>query len=80
LKLAVDGKNSTEAFLLEWKRLDSARSLQEVLQAAKLRSKINKVGSIHMLRQNSIRTTMRYTHVTNKQISKIGSPLDKLDW
>jgi len=80
----------------------SARSLQEVLQAAKLRSRINKVGSIHMLRHsyathlmdagtdirfiqdllghNSIRTTMRYTHVTNKQIAKIGSPLDKLDW
>ena len=27
---------------------------------------------------NSLRTTMQYTHVSNKQISKIQSPLDKL--
>ncbi len=31
-----------------------------------------------LLGHNSLRTTIRYTHVSKKQISKIQSPLDKL--
>lgn len=31
-----------------------------------------------LMGHNSLRTTMQYTHVSNKQISKIQSPLDKL--
>ena len=80
----------------------SSRSLQEVLQKAKLKSQIFKVGSIHMLRHsyathlleagtdiriiqellghNSLKTTMRYTHVSKKELGKIISPLDKLSW
>jgi hypothetical protein len=27
-----------------------------------------------------VKTTLRYTHVRQKSISKIESPLDKLDW
>jgi integrase/recombinase XerD len=33
-----------------------------------------------LLGHNSIKTTMRYTHVSNKDIGKIESPLDKLKW
>jgi site-specific recombinase XerD len=33
-----------------------------------------------LLGHNSIRTTMRYTHVSRKDIGRIESPLDKLDW
>jgi len=33
-----------------------------------------------LLGHNSIRTTMRYTHVSKKEIGKIVSPLDKLQW
>ena len=33
-----------------------------------------------LLGHNSIRTTMLYTHVSNKVIGKIESPLDKLNW
>jgi site-specific recombinase XerD len=33
-----------------------------------------------LLGHNSIRTTMRYTHVSKKEIGKIQSPLDKLNW
>ena len=33
-----------------------------------------------LLGHNSIRTTMRYTHVSKKEIGRIGSPLDKLNW
>ena len=80
----------------------SARSVQEVLQQAKLNSKITKKGSVHMLRHsyathlleagtdiriiqellghNSLKTTMRYTHVSKKELGKIVSPLDKLNW
>jgi len=31
-----------------------------------------------LLGHNSIKTTMRYTHVSKKDISRIESPLDKL--
>jgi site-specific recombinase XerD len=80
----------------------SARSVQSILQTAKLKAKINKTGSVHMLRHsyathlmeggtdiriiqellghNSIKTTMRYTHVSKKDIGRIESPLDKLAW
>ncbi|MGI8952938.1 MAG: tyrosine-type recombinase/integrase [Chitinophagaceae bacterium] len=33
-----------------------------------------------LLGHNSIKTTMRYTHVSKKDIGKIESPLDKLNW
>jgi site-specific recombinase XerD len=33
-----------------------------------------------LLGHNTIKTTMRYTHVSNKVIGNIQSPLDKLDW
>ncbi|MES2005983.1 MAG: site-specific integrase [Bacteroidota bacterium] len=33
-----------------------------------------------LLGHNSIKTTMRYTHVSKKDIGKIESPLDKLKW
>ena len=33
-----------------------------------------------LLGHNSINTTMRYTHVSKKDIGKIESPLDKLQW
>ena len=80
----------------------SPRSIQAILQNAKLKAKVKKTGSIHMLRHsyathlmeggtdiriiqellghNSIKTTMRYTHVSKKDIGKIESPLDKLQW
>ena len=80
----------------------SSRSIQLVLQEAKLKAGINKKGSTHMLRHsyathllesgtdirfiqellghNSIKTTIRYTHVSQKSIGNIQSPLDKLDW
>jgi len=33
-----------------------------------------------LLGHNSITTTMRYIHVSKKEIGKIESPLDKLKW
>ncbi len=33
-----------------------------------------------LLGHNTITTTMRYTHVSKKDIGKIESPLDKLSW
>lgn len=33
-----------------------------------------------LLGHNSIKTTMRYTHVSKKDIGRIGSPLDRLNW
>jgi integrase/recombinase XerD len=33
-----------------------------------------------LLGHNSITTTMRYVHVSKKDIGKIESPLDKLNW
>lgn len=33
-----------------------------------------------LLGHNSVKTTERYTHVSTKQIGKVQSPLDKLDW
>ena len=80
----------------------STRSIQLILDAAKLKAKVKKHGSTHMLRHsyathlleagtdiriiqellghNSIKTTMRYTHVSKKILDKIESPLDKLSW
>lgn len=80
----------------------SSRSVQFILKNAKLKAKVVKQGSTHMLRHsyathlleggtdiriiqellghNSIKTTVRYTHVSKKSLSKIESPLDKLKW
>ena len=80
----------------------SVRSVQEILQQAKIKGNIVKKGSVHMLRHsyathlleggtdiriiqellghNSLQTTMRYTHVSKKELGKIVSPLDKLSW
>ena len=33
-----------------------------------------------LLGHNSIRTTMRYTHVSIKSLGNIQSPLDRLKW
>lgn len=33
-----------------------------------------------LLGHNSIKTTFRYTHVSQKSLEKVGSPLDKLNW
>lgn len=79
----------------------SARSMQQVLQAAKQRAGIIKPGGIHALRHsfathlldrgtdvtmimkllghNHIKTTLRYLHVTNRDILQIVSPLDELN-
>lgn len=78
----------------------SARSLQEVLHAAKKKAGVLKPGSVHLLRHsfathliekgtditmiqklpghNSIHTTLRYLHTSNKDLLKIISPLDDL--
>jgi integrase/recombinase XerD len=80
----------------------SMRSVQKIVQQAKVKSGIWKTGGTHMLRHsyathlletgtdiriiqellghNSITTTMRYTHVSKKDIGRIESPLDKLNW
>jgi integrase/recombinase XerD len=80
----------------------SVRSVQLILDDAKIKARVQKKGSTHMLRHsyathlmeagtdvriiqellghNSISTTMRYTHVTQKSLDKVGSPLDKLNW
>lgn len=79
----------------------SARSMQLVLAAAKVRAGIMQPGSVHALRHsfathlldkgtdvtlimkllghNDIKTTMRYLHVTNRDILQIISPLDDLN-
>lgn len=79
----------------------STRSLQLVLNAAKLKAGILKPGSIHALRHsfvthlldkgtdvtmimkllghNDIKTTLRYLHVTNRDMLLVVSPLDNLN-
>jgi site-specific recombinase XerD len=79
----------------------STRSLQLVLNAAKLKAGILKPGSIHALRHsfathlldkgtdvtmimkllghNDIKTTLRYLHVTNRDMLQVVSPLDNLN-
>lgn len=76
------------------------RSAQKVLTQAKFKARVNKKGSIHLLRHsyathlletgtdiryikellghNSLKTTLRYTHVSIKKIAAIQSPLDRL--
>ena len=36
-------------------------------------------GNAHKLRHSSIKTTMIYTHVSNKAINRIPGPLDRLN-
>ena len=79
----------------------STRSVQLVLNAAKQKAGIIKIGSVHALRHsfaihlldkgtdvtmimkllghNDIKTTLRYLHVTNRDMLKVISPLDNLN-
>jgi len=78
----------------------SIRSLENIIQEAKIRAGIKKAGSMHMLRHsfathlldkgtdvvfiqkllghNNIKTTLRYLHVTNKDILTILSPIEDI--
>jgi site-specific recombinase XerD len=78
----------------------SIRSLELIIQAAKLKAGVNKDGSMHMLRHsfathlldkgtdvvmiqkllghNDIKTTLRYLHVTNKDLLHILSPIEDI--
>ncbi|MBK7885255.1 MAG: tyrosine-type recombinase/integrase [Chitinophagaceae bacterium] len=78
----------------------SSRSIQIVLQKAKLKAGIHQEGSMHMLRHsfathlldkgidvvfiqkmlghNDIKTTLKYLHVTNKDLVNIISPLEDI--
>ena len=50
---------------------------KETMQVVR-NSDIHQLAIKDLLRHNSLRTTMIYTHVSKKHISKIQSPLDKL--
>lgn len=78
----------------------SIRSLESIIQAAKMKAGISKSGSMHMLRHsfathllekgtdvvliqkllghNDIKTTLKYLHVTNKDMINILSPLEDI--
>ncbi len=78
----------------------SVRSLESIIQKAKVKAGIKKGGSMHMLRHsfathlldkgtdvvliqkllghNDIKTTLRYLHVTNKDILNILSPIEDI--
>jgi site-specific recombinase XerD len=78
----------------------SIRSIQTVLQTAKIKAGILKSGGMHALRHsfathlldkgidvvmiqkllghNDIKTTLRYLHVTNKDLGKIISPIEDI--
>jgi site-specific recombinase XerD len=88
-----EGQDRQEAY--------SKRSLQMVLEKAKLAAGINRKGSIHALRHsyathlidkgvdityiqkllghNDLKTTLRYLHVTTRDLNKIESPAEDLD-
>lgn len=79
----------------------STRSVQLILDAAKKKAGVIKLGSVHALRHsfathlldkgtdvtmiqkllghNDIKTTLRYLHVTNRDLRNIQSPLDDID-
>lgn len=79
----------------------SERSMQQVIQKAKIKAGIRQDGSMHMLRHsfathlldkgidvvfiqkllghNNIKTTLRYLHVTNKDLVNILSPLEDIE-
>lgn len=79
----------------------SARSIQSVLQRAKVKAGIKQGGNMHMLRHsfathlldkgidvvfiqkllghNDIKTTLKYLHVTNKDLVHILSPLEDIE-
>jgi site-specific recombinase XerD len=72
----------------------STRSLESIIKAAKDKAGIHKTGSMHMLRHsfathlldfiqkllghNDLKTTLRYLHVTNKDMLNILSPLEDI--
>lgn len=79
----------------------SSRSIQQVMQKAKIKAGIKQAGSMHMLRHsfaihlldkgidvvfiqkllghNDIKTTLKYLHVTNKDLVHILSPLEDIE-
>ena len=78
----------------------TARSIQAILEASKLKAKVKQKGSTHALRHsyathqldkggdityiqkilghNDIKTTLRYLHVTTRDLEKFKSPLDDM--
>ncbi len=91
-------------YLFEGQNKDAAystRSLQIIVQNAKKKAGITKVGSVHTLRHsyathlldkgvdityiqkllghNDLKTTLRYLHVTTRDLQKIKSPVEDLD-
>ncbi len=54
-------------------------SIQKVITAPLEKSGLSQKGSAHNPRHSSIKITMIYTHVSNKAINRIQSPLDRLN-
>ena len=54
-------------------------SIQKVIAVSLEKSELSKKGNVHNLHHSGIKTTMIYTHVSNKAINRIQSPLDRLN-